>query len=75
MQAAALDYCADLLRTFGPAVITDGIDAGAVLSWVSRIPPQFLASPNQLFAGLRIENGFVGRPLDDSAPTTPGSAT
>ena len=76
VQAAALDYCADLLRIFGPAVVTDGIDAAAVLSWVSRIPPQFLASPNQLFAGLRIENGFVGRPLDDSAPSaTPGSAT
>lgn len=67
VQTAARSYCADLLHMYGPAVLTDGIDATAVLSWVSRIRPEFLLPPTELFAGLRIENGFVGRPLDDSA--------
>jgi hypothetical protein len=34
---------------------------------VSRVRPEFLLPPSELFAGLRIENGFVGRHLDDSA--------
>lgn len=67
VQTAALAYCDDLLRMYGPGVLTDGIDAAAVLRWVSRIEQRFLLAPNEMFAGLRIENGFVGRPLDDSA--------
>jgi hypothetical protein len=45
-------------------VLTDPVDPAAELSWVQRVPAMFLRPPEELFAGLRIENGFVGRPLD-----------
>jgi FMN phosphatase YigB (HAD superfamily) len=66
VQAEARRYCLDLVRMFGPAVLTDGIDPAAVLHWVARVPQQFLLPPQQLFAGLHIENGFVGRAVDDA---------
>ncbi|MFM7685855.1 MAG: rhamnan synthesis F family protein [Actinomycetota bacterium] len=66
VQRAARRYCLDLVRIFGPAVVTDPIDPATVLGWVGRIPQQFLLPPNRLFAGMRIENGFVGRQVDDA---------
>jgi FMN phosphatase YigB (HAD superfamily) len=66
VQRAAARFCTDLVSMYGPAVLTDPIDPVAVLGWVERIPARFLASPSALFAGLRIENGFVGRPVDDT---------
>ena len=64
VQRAALRFCVDLVSMYGPAVLTDPVDPAAVLSWVQRVPAMFLRPPEELFAGLRIENGFVGRPLD-----------
>ncbi|MBI4935589.1 MAG: hypothetical protein HY828_17040 [Actinobacteria bacterium] len=66
VQRAAAKYCTDLVSMYGAAVLTDPVDPNAVLHWVSTIPERFLAAPAHLFAGLRIENGFVGRPVDDT---------
>jgi len=67
VQGEARRYCLDLVRMFGPAVLADPIDPAATLSWVSRAPRQFLLPPEELFSGMRIENGFVGRTIDDAA--------
>ena len=67
VQHEARRFCLDLVRMCGPAVLTDPIDPAAVLHWVARIPRRFLLPPDELFAGMRIENGFVGRPVDDAA--------
>ncbi|MDO8364851.1 MAG: rhamnan synthesis F family protein [Actinomycetota bacterium] len=67
VQLAARRFCTDLVGMYGPAVLTDPIDPAAVLHWVQRIPRRFLPPPAELFAGLRIENGFVGRPADDAS--------
>ncbi len=69
VQTAALQYCADLLAMFGPAVLTDGINPDAVLGWVSRIRPTFLLPPGELFAGLRIENDFGVHALGEGRDT------
>ena len=67
VQASARRYCLDLVRMFGAAVLTDPIAPQSVLRWVSGVPAQFMLPAGRLFAGLRIENGFVGRALDDAA--------
>jgi hypothetical protein len=67
VQHEARRFCLDLVRMCGPAVLSDAVDPDAVLHWVARIPRRFLLPPEELFAGMRIENGFVGRPLDDAA--------
>lgn len=68
VKAAATRFCTDLAAMYGPAVYADGLDPAAVLHWVSRVPSRFLPPPQQLFAGLRIENGFIGV-NDDEAVT------
>lgn len=68
VQRAAARYCTDLVSMYGPAVLADGIEPSTVLHWVARVPERFLPAPTALFRGLRIENGFVGRPVDDTAP-------
>jgi FMN phosphatase YigB (HAD superfamily) len=59
-QQAALQYCVDVVTMFGAPILHEQVDSEVLVQRLSAYAPPFLDPPGRIFAGLQIDNDFVG---------------